>query len=211
MKEKFKEYSKVFWVFVLGCILGVIFETIIVVCQKGHIESRQGLIYGPFSPVYGIGGVIYYLVFKKINTRNKLTIFLIAMLLGGTTEFICSLLQEEIFGSISWDYSYLPFNFNGRTSLLHCVYWGIAGLLYITCIEPLINKMNVHLDKAWVKKLTIIFSIFMIFNIIISSTALIRQQNRRKNIPAQNSFDTFLDENYPDELMDRIYANKRNR
>lgn len=211
MKEKLKELGKVFWIFVLGCILGVIFETIIVVCQKGHIESRQGLIYGPFSPVYGIGGVIYYLVFKNIKTRNKLAIFFIAMLLGGTTEFICSLLQEEIFGSISWDYSYLPFNFNGRTSLLHCVYWGIAGLLYITCIEPLIKRIEGYLEKKWVKVITVIFAVFMIFNILISAAALIRQQNRMKNISAQNRLDTFLDEHYPDERMDKIYANKRNR
>ena len=34
------------------------------------------------------------------------------------------------------------FNINGRTSLLHCAYWGTAGVLYITYIEPVIEKLK---------------------------------------------------------------------
>lgn len=211
MKEKFEKFTRIFWIFVLGCILGFIFETILVLFQKGYIESRQGLIYGPFSPVYGIGGIIYYLVFKNVKTRNKWAVFFIAMILGGTTEFICSLLQEEIFGSISWDYSYLPFNLNGRTSLLHCTYWGIAGILYITCIEPFIEKMEKHLNKKWMKIITVVFAIFMLFNIMISAAASIRQKNRIQNIPPRNAIEVFLDEHYPDDFMNKIYANKKNK
>lgn len=36
----------------IGSILGHIFEMIIVLFQKGHFETRQGLIYGPFIPVF---------------------------------------------------------------------------------------------------------------------------------------------------------------
>ncbi len=210
MKEKLKNYEKIFWIFMLGCVLGYIYETIIVLFQKGYIESRQGLIYGPLSPVYGIGGIIYYKFFQNVKTRNKLTIFFMAMILGGTTEYICSLLQEEIFGTISWDYSYLPFNLNGRTSLLHCTYWGIAGIIYISCIEPIIVKMNKILDKKWMHVITICLLIFMIFNVFISAVASIRQKNRVYNIPAQNAFDEFLDKYYPDEYLNKIYANKKN-
>ena len=211
MKEKFEKFTRIFWIFVLGCILGYIFETILVLFQKGYIESRQGLIYGPFSPVYGIGGIIYYSGFKNVKTRNKWAVFFIAMILGGTTEFICSLLQEEIFGSISWDYSYLPFNLNGRTSLLHCTYWGIAGILYITCIEPFVQKVDNQLDKKWMKIITIVLAIFMLFNIMISAAALIRQKNRIQNIPPRNAIEVLLDEHYPDDFMNKIYANKKNK
>ncbi len=210
MKEKLKNYEKIFWIFMLGCVLGYMYETIIVLFQKGYIESRQGLIYGPLSPVYGIGGVIYYKFFKSIKTRNKLAVFFIAMLLGGVTEYVCSLFQEEIFGTISWDYSYLPFNINGRTSLLHCTYWGIAGIIYVTCIEPAIDTIEPYMQKKWVHVITIIFVIFMVFNIFISATASIRQKNRMYNIPAKNQFEEFLDKYYPDEYLNRIYANKKN-
>ena len=136
------EILKIFWVFIIGSIAGWIFETIVVILQTGHFEIRQGLIYGPFIPVYGIGLVMYYSIFKFIKTRDKIKIFLITLALGGLTEYVCSYLQEIIFGSISWDYSKLPFNLHGRTSLLHCTYWGIAGLLYISWIEPLLHELE---------------------------------------------------------------------
>ena len=210
MKKVIKKLEKIFWVFIIGCILGYIFEMIIVLFQKGYFESRKGLIYGPFSPVYGIGGIIYYLIFKHIKTRNKLAVFLIAMILGGTTEYICSFMQEKIFGTISWDYSYLPFNINGRTSLLHCTYWGIAGILYTTYIEKLIEKIEKLLDRKKMETITICFVVFMVLNVQISAFASIRQKNRINNIPPQNKLDEFLDKHYPDELMNKIYANKKN-
>lgn len=139
-----KELIIIFWLFIIGSILGYIFEMIVVLFQKGYFESRQGLIYGPFTPVYGIGAIIYYLVLNQVKTRNKLKIFFITMILGGATEYISSFIQEKAFGTISWDYSYLMFNLNGRTSLLHCTYWGIAGVLYVTFIEPINRKIKTN-------------------------------------------------------------------
>lgn len=211
MKEKNvkKELTILFWVFIIGSIAGFIFEVIVVFFQKGHFELRQGLIYGPFIPVYGIGAMCYYIVLSKIKIKNKVQIFLITMILGGITEYLCSFIQEKAFGTISWDYSYLPFNINGRTSLLHCVYWGIGGVLYITYIEPLLNKM---IDKTNMKAfdlITIILSIFIVFDISISWMAADRQTERKNNIEPENRLDIFLDKNYPDEYMNRIFNNKK--
>ena len=212
MKEKNvkKELTILFWVFIIGSIAGFIFEVIVVFFQKGHFELRQGLIYGPFIPVYGIGAMCYYIVLSKIKIKNKVRIFLITMILGGITEYLCSFIQEKAFGTISWDYSYLPFNINGRTSLLHCVYWGIGGVLYITYIDPLLNKM---IDKTNMKAfdlITIILSIFIVFDISISWMAADRQTERKNNIEPENRLDIFLDKNYPDEYMNRIFNNKKN-
>lgn len=211
MKEKNvkKELTILFWVFIIGSIAGFIFEVIVVFFQKGHFELRQGLIYGPFIPVYGIGAMCYYIVLSKIKIKNKIRIFLITMILGGITEYLCSFIQEKAFGTISWDYSYLPFNINGRTSLLHCIYWGIGGVLYITYIEPLLNKM---IDKTNMKAfdlITIILSIFIVFDISISWMAADRQTERKNNIEPENRLDIFLDKNYPDEYMNRIFNNKK--
>ena len=211
MKEKNvkKELTILFWIFIIGSIAGFIFEVIVVFFQKGHFELRQGLIYGPFIPVYGIGAMCYYIVLSKIKIKNKVQIFLITMILGGITEYLCSFIQEKAFGTISWDYSYLPFNINGRTSLLHCIYWGIGGVLYITYIEPLLNKM---IDKTNMKAfdlITIILSIFIVFDISISWMAADRQTERKNDIEPQNHLDLFLDKNYPDEYMNRIFNNKK--
>lgn len=210
-KEILKELIVIFWIFIIGSILGYIFEMIVVLFQKGFFESRQGLIYGPFTPVYGIGGMAYYIAFRFIKTRNKGKVFLVSMILGGVTEYLASYIQEKAFGTISWDYSHLLFNINGRTSLLHCTYWGIAGILYIMYIEPRIEKIRENISKINFKILTSTICIFMMFNITISCLAANRQRERRNNIEAENKIDIFLDKHYPDEYMDKIFANKRNK
>lgn len=210
-ENQIKELNKIFWVFIIGSVLGYIFEIIVVIFQKGHFENRQGLIYGPLIPVYGIGGVIYYCVFKKIKTRDLWKVFLISMILGGMTEYISSVVQEKLFHTISWDYSYLYFNLNGRTSLLHCTYWGIAGILYIKYIENFIDKIGVLLERKQLKVLTKFAILFMIFNISISGLAAIRQAKRREDIDPKNEIEILLDKYYPDEYMDNVFVNKMNK
>ena len=63
MNKTLKTLERIFLIFILGSILGYLYETILVFFQTGHYESRQGLIYGPLTPVYGLGGVVYYLFF----------------------------------------------------------------------------------------------------------------------------------------------------
>ena len=141
---------------------------------------------------------------------SNIKIFLNTMVLGGITEYLFSYGQEKLFGTISWDYSNIPFNINGRTSLLHCIYWGIGGIIFIKYLYPytenLTNRMNM-------KKLTIattFLAIFMVYNISISMLAGQRQMERVQNISANSRLDTYLDKKYPDKLLDTIFSNKKN-
>ena len=130
------------------------------------------------------------------------------MILGGVVEFLCSYIQQRLFNTVSWNYSNLPFNIDGRTSLLHCTYWGIAGVLYITYISPLIEKIDQIICQKKVKILTYFVMLFMVFNISISCIAGIRQKERMNNIPPSNEFEKFIDTHYNDDYMNRIYTNK---
>ena len=206
--SKINEINKIFLIFMIGSIIGYIVEMIVALVQEGHLESRQGVLYGPLTPIYGVGIVAYYICFNKIKTRDKKKVFLISMLVGGTIEYLCSFLQEKIFGTVSWDYSNWILNINGRTTLIHCTYWGLAGILYILLIEPLIPKIENLIQKNSVKMITGGVAILMVFNITISSMAAIRQKERKYNIEPTSRIDAFLDENYPDEYMNKIFANK---
>ena len=202
-----RKIVKVFWVFVIGSIIGYLLEMMVGLVQNGHFVSKQGLIYGPFSQVYGIGLVIYYLVIP--NNKKNIEIFLISMFLGGIVEYIFSYLQETFFGTISWDYSNLLFNINGRTSLLHCIYWGIGGILFSKYIKPQIEKIDCLCPKIWFKVLTIFLAIFVLFDIIISSLACKRQEERKEGIEAKNNIEIFLDKTYTDEVLNKIYSNAK--
>lgn len=208
-KSKFNEFFKIFIIFMIGSMIGYVVEMIVALVQNGHFVSRQGLLYGPFTPVYGIGILVYYVFFTFVKTRDKKWVFLFSMVIGGITEYLCSYVQEKVFGTVSWDYSQWLFNINGRTTLVHCTYWGFAGLLYVSFIEPLIPKIEEFIKSHKVKIMATSVAVFMIFNVTISSMAAIRQKERVKNIPAQGNVDVFLDNMYPDEFMDTVFENKK--
>ena len=200
---------KVFWVFIIGSVIGYVLEMIVGLVQNGHFVSRQGLLIGPFIQVYGLGLVTYYLVISKIKDKNNVKIFILSMILGGVIEYLFSFFQEKLFGTISWDYSNLPFNINGRTSFLHCLYWGTGGVLFVKFILPYIDGLdNLYKYKAY-KIITSFLIVFICFDIIISGLAGIRCLERRRNMETKNDIDVFFDVYYPDSKLKEIYSNAK--
>ena len=207
MKKFAREFFKLFWIFVFGCIMGYFMEVIFNFVRTGEFETRQGLIYGPFAPVYGIGTLAFYLILPKF--KKMWQVFLVSGVLGGVTEYLCSYFQEKLFGTISWDYSNQLFNFNGRTSILYCLVWGALGVAFIKFVYPYFDKIfDKVLYKIGTKVITAFSVVFMIFNISISSLAAQREYERREHIEAGSRMDVFLDEHFPDEILDEVYRNR---
>lgn len=209
-KENIKnKIFTLFWIFIIGSILGYITEMIVGLVQNGHFVSRQGLLYGPFIPVYGAGLLVFYLIIP--NAKTNMQIFIFSMILGGVVEYLFSYFQQRYFGTISWDYSNLLFNINGRTSLLHCTYWGIGGILFMKIIYPYITKIQKASERKITKVLTTILIVFMCTNILISVLASQRQLERRNNIMPNNCVDIILDKYYPDNKLNKIYSNAKEK
>lgn len=139
MRKKIKDYIIIiFWIFVIGSVFGFFAEMLYALVYTRTLEIRKGLIYGPFIQIYGIGAVAYYILISNIQEPKKA--FISGMIMGGALEYLCSFFQEIFFGTISWDYSNLFMNLNGRTSLLYCVYWGIIAIIYLKIVYPNLKK-----------------------------------------------------------------------
>ena len=201
-----------FGLFIIGSIIGFAHENIFTML-KGKIILRQGLIYGPFIPVYGFGLLLFYGAYSHIDLDKYskfveiIVIFIVGFIMGGFTEYLCSYLQELFMGTKSWDYSDVKFNIDGRTSLFHASAWGLMSVLFYEMILPIIKKTEKFIDNKKVKVFIIFLSIFMFFDCTISTLACLRQTERRNNIEAKNKLDIFLDKYYPDDLLNKIYSN----
>src|SRR5574344_2138135 len=134
-------FYKLFWIFLTGSFLGVLVETLFCILKNGYCESRVGLVWGPFNAVYGFGAVLIVFVMSKIKHKKYVFIFLGSMIIGGSFEYLCSLFQELIFGTVSWEYSNTPINIAGRTNLLYSFFWGILGFFFVRDIMPRLNKI----------------------------------------------------------------------
>ncbi len=200
-------YYKFIMFFTLGSFLGCIFETFLCYFQRGYFESRKGLIYGPFNPVYGIGVliIIYYLE----NQNKTLKLFIRGAFLGGIIEYLCSWVQENFFGTTSWNYKNYPFNFDGRTSIYHMMWWGIFSILLMKIIYPLVLKIINKVSESKRLLIMYILTIFFAIDCLISGYASIRQEERLDGKEATNIIQKFFDQHYPDSLMNKVYPNKR--
>lgn len=198
---------RIFWIFIIGSVFGFIVEIIYPLIYTRTFQIRRGLIYGPFIQVYGMGAVAYYILIYKV--RNPKEAFYMGIIMGGILEYLCSFFQEIFFGTISWDYSRLFLNLNGRICLLYCVYWGVIAVGFLKIVYPWLQRMDKYIYKKWVRILTVFLMIFMTFDITISCMAASRQNDRHNGVPPQNEVDVFLDNTYPDEVLDKIYNNKK--
>lgn len=209
--KKFAEgisVKKVFWIFFFGSIFGTFWEMFYHFIQHGEIVSRSALIYGPFNPVYGFGAVMFTLLVK---IKNPVKNFFSGMALGGFCEYMCSLVQEKIFGTIAWDYSNQLLNFNGRTSLPIMIFWGLLALLFVKYIYPFLSQHIENIPIEIGNIVTISLALFMAFNCTISISACLRQKERASGIKASNGVAMFLDKHYPDERLNKIYVNSFKR
>ena len=200
-------FYKLFWVFFIGCFLGVVLETLYCYLQKGHFESRVGLIYGPFNLVYGIGALALSLALYRFRNRGRVFSFVGGFLVGSVIEYVCSWFQELVFGSTSWDYSNMPLNINGRICLLYSVFWGVLGIFWIKDIYPRMAKWILKIPNRVGKTLTWVLLAFMVFNSVMSMLTSLRWAERRKGLAPSNAMEVYFDEHYPDERMQRIFAN----
>lgn len=209
-KTKFEKYCLLFTIFIFGSFIGFILENLYTIVIKGNYALRQGLIYEPLIPIYGLGALTMYFLLKDKQKTDKfliLKIFIIGFLAGSLIEYICSYMQQNIFGTISWDYSKKMFNINGRINLFHSILWGLLGILFYYLILPMIEQIKIK-DKK-VKVLIIIISCIFLVDCTISGLACYRQKERRENLVPSNKIEILLDKHYPDEYLDKIYNNAK--
>ena len=205
-------FEKLFIIFLIASVIGSLYEQILnlflVYSRTGELvwEYRRGVIYGPFNVIYGFGAVliIYLLADKKHKWYETI---LYGSLLGGGIEYLISFLQETFTRTTSWDYSNKFLDINGRTTLPFMLIWGIFSFLFVRYLYPFVSRLIEKTPYNLGKILTRIFVIFMIVNMTISWSAIIRQTLRKNSVPPLTPVGRFLDEHYDDEFLSKYFPN----
>lgn len=203
-------FTKLFWLFVIGSFFGTILETFWAFAEYGHFEFRVGLVYGPFIPIYGGGAVLITLGLYKLYKKSDIIVYIASGIIGAGFEYYCSYFQELFFGTVSWDYSNTRFNIDGRTNLMFALIWGFLGLVWVRYLYPMCSKMIEKIPKKIGNLATIALVIFMIFDSFMTCAALQRADERAKDIPATNVFAEYLDEHLDDDYLSLIFPHMTN-
>lgn len=157
--------------FIIYSVIGFVIETIFGLLTKGVIESRKSFLYGPFCGIYGLGAVVMIIGLQKFK-KNNYTLFIGGFIIGSIIEYVISLVGELIFNIKWWDYSDMPFNINGRICVWFSFFWGLLAIYLMSHVNPKVDKFIEKIPKNILKNTTIILTIFLFFDFLLTCFAL---------------------------------------
>ena len=179
-KENKELIHKSVWYFCIFSILGLIIETIYCYITTGVLESRKGLIWGPFCPVYGVGATILIITLNKYK-NSPIKLFIYGVLMGSLIEYILSYSMEAIYKVRFWDYTYTNMHINGRICVPYSIMWGILSLILIKICKPIIDNLINKIKENIRNKLELIFIIFIIIDALFTFCAVTVYKERAIN------------------------------
>lgn len=82
-------------------VISLVVETLVSWLIDGELRRRFGLLWGPFSPIYGLGAVRITAALNNLKHARLITLFLTDALVGAALEFVGGWFWENFFGALA--------------------------------------------------------------------------------------------------------------
>ena len=164
------------WYFFIYAFLGWGAEVIFAAARKGVFVNR-GFLNGPLCPIYGVGLVAVVALLAPVRDSLGL-LYLGAVLLTSAIELVTGFLMEKLFHQRWWDYSQMPFNIGGYVCLLFSLIWGLACVLIVDVVHPLVAGLVARIPQKLGWPLLAAFLVIMAADYAVT-IACVLKLNRR--------------------------------
>lgn len=195
------DFFNLFWIFIVCCVLGLFIETIYHAIVFGGYQDRAGVLYGPFSPIYGFGAVLMTVALNRFHDKPIPLIFLVSAVIGGAFEYLTSWFMQFAFGIIAWDYTGTFLSIDGRTNFAFMCMWGVLGCVWVKCLLPRMLKIVNMIPWNWRYGVTTVCAALMIANGAMTLFALDSWYQREAGHEPTNAIERFCAEHYDNEFM----------
>lgn len=201
-------FYELFWVFFINSVVGLGIETVFIAIVEHRLLITYGLVWGPFSPIYGFGALLYTAVLWKFWDSRMVVVFLVSFTAGIAFEFIGSLFMQYVFGVICWDYSGYIGSIGMRTNLFVGVGWGLLGIAWVNILFPLLSRFIDLIPGQVNRVLCVGFCLFLAIDFTFTVVAFNRQSQRAEDIPATTPIERMTDQLFPQDWMAVRFANQ---
>ena len=209
-------FFNLFWVFVVCSILGLILEDIwhMVIVEPGVYQDRAGMLFGPFSPIYGFGAVLMTMALNRFYKKNFLAIFLVSALIGGAFEVFVGWFMQTAFGVISWSYAHITlFGLpdpivlltGGRACTQMTALWGVGGLLWIKLMLPHLLKLINLIPWKWRYSLTTVCTLLMVVDALMTVQSIDFWYQRASGSGSDTPVAQFYNKHFDDAYMEHRF------
>ena len=156
--------------FFTGAFLGWVMEVACKLIQFRRFINR-GFLIGPYCPIYGFGAVLVTLLLTPFS-GSPVGVFVLAMVVCGTLEYLTSYVMEKLFHARWWDYSYKRFNLNGRVCADTLIPFGLLGLGMVYVAKPVLFGWFLRLPQPWLDGLSAGLCALLLCDTVVSATVL---------------------------------------
>lgn len=200
-------FFNLFWIFVVCCVLGLALETVyhFLVVNPGHYQDRAGLLFGPFSPIYGFGAVLMTVALNRFHDKNVIIIFLVSALIGGGFEYLTSWFMQFAFGIVAWDYSGTFLSIDGRTNGMFMAMWGVLGIVWIKLCLPWMLKLVNLIPWNWRYAVTTVCAALMIIDGGMTLLSLDCWYQRMAGHQPETPMEEFFAEHFDNDYMEHRF------
>lgn len=160
--------ARAFWVFVVCSVAGLLIEELYHLAVFHELQDRAGLLFGPFSPIYGIGGLAVFALSRVARVVPLPAAFCIFAAAGGAVEFAASFVLENAFGIVAWDYSDTFLSVGGRTNGYFMLMWGVLGVACMRLLVPVFDRAIMPALERIPPWATGVFAAFMAANVALT-------------------------------------------
>lgn len=197
------DFFNLFWIFVVCSFLGDMMESVVhvVLVDPGHWQDRAGLLYGPFSPIYGFGAVLMTLFLNRFYKANFVIIFFLSAIIGGAFEYFVSWWMQFTYGAVAWDYTGEFLSIGGRTCGWAMGCWGLLGVIWIKLLLPLLLKLINMIPWNWRYSITAVATVIMVVDGIMTLESLDCWYERLAGDPVQTNIQKFYADFYNNDYM----------
>ena len=164
-------YYSILYFFVYG-FLGWCTE-VIFAAFKQHRFVNRGFLNGPICPIYGVGVTLVVACLEAFQS-NLLLLYLSSVILVTVLEGVTGWAMDKLFHNKWWDYSKLPLNIGGYVCLLFSLIWGVACVVIVYFIHPLIHQMLSWIPHVIGLVLIVILAAALIADVIVTSSAILK-------------------------------------
>lgn len=196
-------------IFLVASVLGLILETIWMFVAYGVLESRVGLVWGPFSPLYGCGAVLLTVVLWRLRDQPTWMIFLISAGLGGILEQLAGWSMETVMHAWSWSYLHFPDHITQWVAWRFLIVWGLLGVAWCKVIMP---ELLYRIGEPTSRRQAVVVSfltVFIALDIAMTVACFWRAGKREEGVPPQNVFEEYVDRHFGDEFIKGKFENLR--
>ena len=194
-------------IFMVASVAGLLLEMTWMFVSAGRTELRVGLVWGPFSPLYGFGACLLTAVLWNFRGASPVQVFLVSAALGGGLEQSTGVLMENLFHAQSWTYLGLPDAITQWVAWRFLFAWGVIGLVWCHVVMPeFLYRIGEPTSRAQVVVVALLTT-FLVVDMLATVFCFYRKAQRDVGIPPANAVDVYVDEHFSDEFIENRFQN----